>query len=91
MQTDQTHHPLEIAAKEFGSEAALARAIGVSRAAVNQWKNHGREVPAKYAPVIETLTGVRCELLCPSVDWSVVRRSVHRHTRRHASKEPVNV
>lgn len=91
MQIDQTPHPLEIAAQKFGSEAALARAIGVSRGAMNQWKAPDREVPAKYAPAIETLTGVRCELLCPSVDWSAVRRSAHRHARRATSKEPANV
>ncbi|NGR09366.1 helix-turn-helix domain-containing protein [bacterium SGD-2] len=82
MQTSQTPHPLEVAAQVFGSEAALARAIGASRGAMNQWKHPGREVPARYAPIIESLTGVRCELLCPSVDWSVVRRSARRAVRR---------
>ncbi len=73
MQIDQTPHPLEAAAHVFGSEAALARAIGVARGALNQWKKAGREVPAKYAPKIEILTGVRCELLCPSVNWAAIR------------------
>jgi len=68
-------HPLEEAARVFGSEAALARQLNVSRGALNQWKEEGREVPAKHAPVIEKLTGVRCELLCPSVDWSVLRKA----------------
>ncbi|NYT25906.1 helix-turn-helix domain-containing protein [Alcaligenaceae bacterium] len=87
MQIDQRPHPLEVAAQKFGSEAALARAIGASRGAMNQWKNPGREVPAKYAPKIEKLTGVHCELLCPSVDWSVVRRSIRRNARRRPTKD----
>lgn len=62
------------AAEIFGSEAALARALGVSRGALNQWKKTGREVPAEHAPHIEFLTGVRCELLCPSVDWGLIRK-----------------
>lgn len=69
----KTVHPLETAASLFGSEAALARALGLTRGALNQWKQEGREVPAKYAPKIEQMTGVPCELLCPSVDWSIVR------------------
>lgn len=71
----QNSHPLEEAARICGSEAALARQLNVSRGALNQWKEEGREVPAKHAPIIEKLTGVRCELLCPSVDWSIVRKA----------------
>lgn len=82
----QTSHPLEIAAQYFGSEAALARAIGVARGALNQWKKPGREVPAKYAPKIEALTGVRCELLCPSVNWSLVRANGRRRSGRFTTK-----
>lgn len=71
----KTHvHPLVEAAQKFGSEAALARALGVSRGALNQWKKEGREVPAEHAPEIERLTGVRCERLCPSVRWFVIRQ-----------------
>ena len=69
----KTPHPLEAAAQIYGSEASLARALGVTRGALNQWKKPGRQVPAEHCPKIEKLTGVRCELLCPSVDWSIVR------------------
>lgn len=75
MNTKPQIHPLVEAAQKFGSEAALARALGVSRGALNQWKKEGREVPAEHAPEIEKLTGVPCESLCPSVRWAVVRRS----------------
>lgn len=71
---ENTTHPLEEAAKVFGSEAALARALKVSRAALNQWKKPGRQVPAEHCPRIEALTGVRCERLCPSVDWAYLRK-----------------
>nr|MBF0684263.1 helix-turn-helix domain-containing protein [Pseudomonas sp.] len=74
-------HPLEEAARIFGSEAALARELNVSRGALNQWKRPGRQVPAEHCPRIEQLTGVRCELLCPSVDWSVLRGSRRRVAR----------
>lgn len=77
-------HPLEEAARIYGSEASLARTLGVSRGALNQWKKEGREVPAEHAPRIEKLTGVRCERLCPSVDWAYLRQPVKRE-RREAS------
>lgn len=84
---------LEEAARFFGSEAALARALGVSRGAVNQWKKPKRQVPAEYAPTIEKLTGVRSERLCPSVDWEAIRSNGKSRTASHvrASKEPANV
>lgn len=73
-------HPLVQAAKAYGSEASLARALGVSRGALNQWKKPGREVPAQHAPEIERLTGIACELLCPSVRWSLVRVPIQEAT-----------
>lgn len=73
MDSTEKQHPLVAAARVLGSEAALARALGVKKAALYQWKQPGRSVPARYAPMIERLTGVRAELLCPSVDWSVIR------------------
>lgn len=74
MEQNENKSPLAQAALIFGSEAALARALGVSRGALNQWKKPGREVPAEHAPRIELLTGVCCELLCPSIDWALVRK-----------------
>lgn len=68
-------HPIERAALVAGSQAALAQALGVTRAAVNQWKEPGRRVPAEHCPAIERATGgaVRCEDLRPDVDWQVLR------------------
>lgn len=86
MDNKQDIHPLEKAARIYGSEAALARAIGVSRGALNQWKKPDRQVPAEHAPTIERLTGIRSELLCPSVDWAAIRANNKRIVRK--SKEP---
>lgn len=73
-------HPIDTAAKVVGSQAALAAALGVTRAAVGQWKGKdrkgkARKVPAEHCPVIERLTKgkVKCEQLRPDVAWNVLR------------------
>lgn len=60
-------YALEEAARFFGSEAALARALGVSRGAVNQWKKPNRQVPAEYAPRIEKLRDFRKHVRCVAI------------------------
>lgn len=71
-------HPVERAAKVIGSQAAMALALGVSRAAVSQWMFTDRRVPAEHCPAIERLTRergdvVRCEELRPDIPWGVLR------------------
>lgn len=68
-------HPIDRAAKVVGSQTALAVALGVTKAAVGQWKDPGRRVPAEHCPAIERLTSgaVRCEDLRPDVAWDVLR------------------
>jgi len=68
-------HPVDVAAEIMGSQVALASALGVTKAAVSQWKDEGRRVPAEHCPAIERLTGgkVRCEDLRPDVPWDVLR------------------
>lgn len=68
-------HPIDAAARVVGSQKALADLLGVTRAAVGQWKEEGRRVPAEHCPVIERETGgkVRCEELRPDVAWDVLR------------------
>jgi DNA-binding transcriptional regulator YdaS (Cro superfamily) len=68
-------HPVDRAAKVVGSQTALAAALGVTKAAVGQWKDEGRRVPAEHCPSIERLTNgaVRCEDLRPDVAWDVLR------------------
>jgi DNA-binding transcriptional regulator YdaS (Cro superfamily) len=69
-------HPIDKAAEIVGTQARLATHLGVSRGAVNQWKDDGRRVPAEHCPQIERLTagGVRCEDLRPDVAWDVLRK-----------------
>jgi DNA-binding transcriptional regulator YdaS (Cro superfamily) len=80
--------PIERAARALGSQVALASALGVTKAAVGQWKEEGRRVPAEHCPAIERLTKakaaesgdptllVTCEELRPDVDWGVLREPV---------------
>ena len=66
---------LDQAVEIVGSSAALAHKLGVTKAAVSQWKLPGRKVPAEHCPKIERLTEhtVTCEQLRPDVDWAVLR------------------
>lgn len=72
--------PLARAIKATGSMAALAKVLGVTKAAVHQWQHPGRRIPAQHCPAIERLTAgdVRCEDLRPDVDWSILRGSKKR-------------
>ncbi|WP_312993352.1 transcriptional regulator [Achromobacter animicus] len=67
-------HPLDRAAQIYGSAQGLATELGVSKGALHQWKLDGRRTPPEHCPTIERLTGVRCEELCPDVEWWVLRR-----------------
>lgn len=64
-------HPIDTAARIVGTQMSLARALGVTRAAVGQWKIKGRFVPMEHGPDIERLTKgqVSCEALCPQNVW----------------------
>lgn len=76
-------HPIAKAAALVGSQRALATALGVTKAAVWQWKDDGRQVPAEHCPHIERLTNgvVRCEELRPDVDWAYLRKTVGGEAR----------
>jgi DNA-binding transcriptional regulator YdaS (Cro superfamily) len=69
-------HPLDRATKAAGlTYQGLAEKLGVTRAAVQQWKQEGRRTPAEHCPEIERLCNgeVRCEELNDRVDWAYVR------------------
>lgn len=69
-------HPLDRAIKAAGlTVQGLAEKLDVTRAAVQQWKQDGRRVPAEHCPEIERLCqgAVRCEELNDRVDWAYVR------------------
>lgn len=70
--------PILRACKALGGQAEMARTLGVTPSAVNQWCKGLREVPAERCPPIERATRdrgepVTCEELCPGVDWAVLR------------------
>lgn len=61
-----------------GSMQAMADELGITKGAIGQWKEEGRQVPSDHCPAIERLTSgqVRCEQLRPDIaDWEYLRRS----------------
>jgi DNA-binding transcriptional regulator YdaS (Cro superfamily) len=62
-----------------GNATEFASKIGSNQSTVSMWRHRLSTgsmsvIPAEYCPAIERETGVRCELLNPSVDWPVLRR-----------------
>lgn len=49
-------HPIDAAASSLGSFAALAQRLGVTKAAVHQWKDAARQVPLEHCAAIEQAT-----------------------------------
>jgi DNA-binding transcriptional regulator YdaS (Cro superfamily) len=69
-----TKTALNEAIQKGGGISVFAQAVGApSINAVKQWRISG--VPASYCPTIERLTGVKCELLHPGVEWSALRNT----------------
>lgn len=68
METKQT--PIQKACEIVGSQANMARILGVSPSVVNQWVKEIRPVPAEYCMPIVTATKnvVTCFDLLPN-DW----------------------
>lgn len=75
-----TQNPIKRASTLLGSQAELARVLGVSPALINQWISGHRQVAAERCPAIERATygAVRCEDLRPDVDWAVLRCTCRR-------------
>lgn len=83
METSRTPHEALEAALTIafaGSPTRMADELGVSYQTVNLWRKGERDgrpvqLPPKYAPVLDRLTNgqVRCEELCPGVDWPYLR------------------
>lgn len=48
-----TKTPLDEAITNAGSQAALARGIGVSQQLISYWIKKGGKVPAEYVPLVE--------------------------------------
>ena len=61
------------AVDQLGGRTRLADALGVTPQAVGRWLSGLDKVPAERAVQIEELTGVRCEVMRPDVNWAVLR------------------
>jgi DNA-binding transcriptional regulator YdaS (Cro superfamily) len=73
---------LDTAIERAGGVTALARGLGMkSYAVVQQWRLN--RVPAEHCPLIEALTGVRCEELRPDVRWDVLRVQLPEPATEH--------
>lgn len=46
----------------------------ISPPRVWNWLNRDGGAPSEFCPDIEAITGVKCEFLHPTTDWSVVRK-----------------
>ncbi len=60
---------LEAAVQVAGSQAALARAVGVKQGHVWDWLFVSGRPPPATCPAIEQATGVRCERLRMDLMW----------------------
>lgn len=67
--------PLSKAIQILGTQAELARCLGVAPQVVNNWRQRGN-VPAEYAPLIEKATKgkVKANDVTPAVPWDAIRR-----------------
>lgn len=65
---------LDAACRQIGTQADLARRLGVTPQAVAQWRSDDR-IPVERCIQIEELTAgkVLCEQLRPDVNWAVLR------------------
>lgn len=66
-------HVIDRAARALGSQNALAIAVGVTKAAVWQWKSEGRKVPVEHCLAIERATNgaVTRRDLRPDDYWAI--------------------
>lgn len=88
-------HPIDTAARIVGTQAAMAKALGVTRAAVWQWKDGSRKVPDSHVTEIERLTAgaVPCEVLRPDCSWMRIPDESWPHPggrpfREHTKRAP---
>lgn len=71
----KTIHPIDAAAKLFGSKTELAARLNVSKQVIYNWQL--TKVPAERCLDIEELTNgaITCEQLRPDLNWSVLRNA----------------
>ena len=82
-------HPIDTAAKVLGSQRALAESLGVTKAAVWQWKGTDRGVPVEHCLAIERATNgaVTRKDLRPDDFW-LIWPDLTPPKKRSPSKEP---
>lgn len=68
---------LQSAVECAGSQAELARLVGVSSTAVWKWVNIARRVPAEFALRVERATGISRNWLRPDI-YPIERRRVRK-------------
>lgn len=80
------------AASKSGTQAELARLIGVSPAVVNQWLKSIRMVPDEKCPDIERVTkgAVRADQLRPDVRWSRLKDADWPHPEGRPVIDPAS-
>jgi DNA-binding transcriptional regulator YdaS (Cro superfamily) len=61
------HDALSRAVEAAGSQAALARALGISQPSVWHWVHRSKRVPAEFVLAVEAETGVRRHDLRPDL------------------------
>ena len=72
------------AISKAGGSTKLARALGLTRQAVEQWK--GRVVPPEHVLAIEKLTGVTRYELRPDITTLIKHNTAH-HTPHHTKAD----
>jgi DNA-binding transcriptional regulator YdaS (Cro superfamily) len=74
METSENSNPVDLAISKFKSLNDMARQLGVTYQAIQEWRRQGR-VPPPHCPKIEKILNgdVRCEQLNDEIDWAYLR------------------
>jgi DNA-binding transcriptional regulator YdaS (Cro superfamily) len=83
MTNKRTHTGIEAAAKQLGTQAALARALGVSPVTVHQWLVQDRPIPPAKCVAIEQITEGKVTRKHLRRDWQTLwpELAIHVHAR----------
>lgn len=75
------------------TQAELARSLGVTPGAVNQWVSGKTRLTAERCIRIEeaTLGQVRCEDMRPDVNWAYIRGATHPEPKQPTAAHPKQV